>query len=107
MLDGVRVAGTSTGQQHQYMAGLSVWRTRGIRGWAMDLSGAARYARAWALAAAQAGGYLPASLGETELLRDQARYALASAMPAALERGEFVVEYQPMVWLADGRLSGV
>jgi diguanylate cyclase (GGDEF)-like protein/PAS domain S-box-containing protein len=39
--------------------------------------------------------------------REQARYALASAMPAALARGEFVVEYQPMVRLTDGRLTGV
>ncbi len=39
--------------------------------------------------------------------RDLARYALASAMPAALERGEFVVEYQPMVSLVDGLLTGV
>jgi diguanylate cyclase (GGDEF)-like protein/PAS domain S-box-containing protein len=39
--------------------------------------------------------------------RDQARYALAAAMPAALTRGQFVVEYQPMVALEDGRLAGV
>jgi diguanylate cyclase (GGDEF)-like protein len=39
--------------------------------------------------------------------REQARYALASALPAALARGEFVVEYQPMVRLVDGRLTGV
>jgi diguanylate cyclase (GGDEF)-like protein/PAS domain S-box-containing protein len=38
---------------------------------------------------------------------DQERYALASAMPAALADGEFVVEYQPMVRLADGELTGV
>ena len=39
--------------------------------------------------------------------REQARYALASAMPAALAQGEFVVEYQPMVRLADAGLIGV
>src|SRR6266545_2794889 len=39
--------------------------------------------------------------------REQARHALASAMPAALARGEFAVEYQPMVRLTDGRLAGV
>jgi diguanylate cyclase (GGDEF)-like protein/PAS domain S-box-containing protein len=39
--------------------------------------------------------------------REQARYALASAMPAALARGEFVVEYQPMIRLTDGRVVGV
>jgi EAL domain-containing protein (putative c-di-GMP-specific phosphodiesterase class I) len=36
-----------------------------------------------------------------------ARYTLAAAMPAALERGEFFVEYQPLVRLSDGALLGV
>jgi diguanylate cyclase (GGDEF)-like protein/PAS domain S-box-containing protein len=36
-----------------------------------------------------------------------ARYSLAAAMPAALERGEFFVEYQPLVRLSDGALLGV
>jgi diguanylate cyclase (GGDEF)-like protein/PAS domain S-box-containing protein len=36
-----------------------------------------------------------------------ARYSLAAAMPAALERGEFFVEYQPLVRLSDGELLGV
>ncbi|MEJ3745267.1 bifunctional diguanylate cyclase/phosphodiesterase [Actinomycetes bacterium KLBMP 9797] len=35
------------------------------------------------------------------------RYALASAIPAALDRGEFCLEYQPLVSLADGTLLGV
>jgi diguanylate cyclase (GGDEF)-like protein len=35
------------------------------------------------------------------------KYELSSAMPAALERGEFCVEYQPLVCLGDGRISGV
>jgi EAL domain-containing protein (putative c-di-GMP-specific phosphodiesterase class I) len=39
--------------------------------------------------------------------REQARYALAAAMPGALERGEFTVEYQPIVRLAGGTLYGV
>jgi diguanylate cyclase (GGDEF)-like protein/PAS domain S-box-containing protein len=39
--------------------------------------------------------------------RERNRYALASAMPAALARGEFIVEYQPMVRLGDGGLAGV
>jgi diguanylate cyclase (GGDEF)-like protein/PAS domain S-box-containing protein len=34
------------------------------------------------------------------------RYALSAAMPAALERGEFVLEYQPLVRLADARTVG-
>jgi len=35
-----------------------------------------------------------------------ARYTLATAMPAALERDEFVVEFQPLVGLADGAVRG-
>lgn len=36
-----------------------------------------------------------------------ARYGLAAAMPAALEAGEFYVDYQPLVRLSDGHLVGV
>jgi EAL domain-containing protein (putative c-di-GMP-specific phosphodiesterase class I) len=36
-----------------------------------------------------------------------ARYTLSAAMPAALERGEFFVEYQPLVRLNDNALVGV
>jgi diguanylate cyclase (GGDEF)-like protein/PAS domain S-box-containing protein len=36
-----------------------------------------------------------------------ARYALAASMPDALSRGEFVVEYQPIVRLADSEVVGV
>ncbi len=39
--------------------------------------------------------------------REVARYTLAATMPAAVEHGEFVVEYQPLVGFADGRLRGV
>jgi EAL domain-containing protein (putative c-di-GMP-specific phosphodiesterase class I) len=39
--------------------------------------------------------------------RELAQYALAAAMPAALDRREFFLEYQPLVSLADGRLLGV
>jgi diguanylate cyclase (GGDEF)-like protein/PAS domain S-box-containing protein len=35
-----------------------------------------------------------------------ARYTLSTAMPAALDRDEFVVEYQPLVSLADGSVRG-
>jgi diguanylate cyclase (GGDEF)-like protein len=38
---------------------------------------------------------------------DVARWALSAALPAALERGEFTVEYQPMVRLADRAVRGV
>ncbi|MET9439914.1 EAL domain-containing protein [Streptomyces sp. NPDC006610] len=35
------------------------------------------------------------------------RQALASTLRPAIERGEFTLEYQPLVGMADGRLSGV
>ncbi|MFF9162749.1 putative bifunctional diguanylate cyclase/phosphodiesterase [Streptomyces longwoodensis] len=35
------------------------------------------------------------------------RQALASTLRPAIERGEFVLEYQPLVGMADGRLRGV
>lgn len=39
--------------------------------------------------------------------RDLARHALAAAIPAALDRGELFLEYQPIVSLADGSLRGL
>jgi diguanylate cyclase (GGDEF)-like protein len=39
--------------------------------------------------------------------REIARYTLSAALPAALERGEFEVEYQPLVRFTDGQLVGV
>ncbi|MDG4861422.1 EAL domain-containing protein [Streptomyces sp. T-3] len=34
------------------------------------------------------------------------RHGLTTALPAALDRGEFFIEYQPLVHLGDGRVSG-
>ncbi|WP_308042450.1 EAL domain-containing protein [Micromonospora sp. PLK6-60] len=39
--------------------------------------------------------------------RDIARSALAAGLPAALDRGEFVVHYQPIVSLLDGSMRAV
>ncbi|NLU80002.1 EAL domain-containing protein [Micromonospora sp. HNM0581] len=39
--------------------------------------------------------------------RDNARSALAAGLPAALDRGEFVLHYQPIVSLLDGRMLAV
>jgi len=39
--------------------------------------------------------------------RELARYALSAAMPAALDRGDFFLDYQPLVSLRDGGLIGV
>ena len=39
--------------------------------------------------------------------REVARFTLSATMPAALERGEFRLDYQPLVRLADGVVVGV
>ncbi len=39
--------------------------------------------------------------------RDIARYKLAAALPAALDRDEFVLYYQPLVDIADGTIRGM
>jgi diguanylate cyclase (GGDEF)-like protein len=39
--------------------------------------------------------------------RELTRYALSAAMPSALDRGEFCLDYQPLVSLTDGALLGV
>lgn len=39
--------------------------------------------------------------------RDVARYRLAADLPAAVESGQFYCEYQPIVSLADGAVTGV
>ncbi|WP_176732066.1 putative bifunctional diguanylate cyclase/phosphodiesterase [Micromonospora rhizosphaerae] len=39
--------------------------------------------------------------------RELARYALSAAIPTALERGEFYLDYQPLASLRDGTLLGV
>jgi diguanylate cyclase (GGDEF)-like protein len=39
--------------------------------------------------------------------REVARYALSAAMPAALDRHEFTLHYQPLVDLVSGRIRGV
>ena len=39
--------------------------------------------------------------------REVTKFELSASMPAALERGEFFVEYQPLVRLSDGTITGV
>ncbi|MFU8849942.1 putative bifunctional diguanylate cyclase/phosphodiesterase [Micromonospora sp. SL1-18] len=39
--------------------------------------------------------------------RELARYALSAAIPAALDRGEFYLDYQPLTSLRDGRVLGM
>jgi diguanylate cyclase (GGDEF)-like protein/PAS domain S-box-containing protein len=39
--------------------------------------------------------------------REETRYALSATMRPALDRGEFLIEYQPIVGLADGAVLGI
>ena len=69
-----------------------------------DLVKAADTTLSWAKAA----GKRRRSLFDAERhAREMARYTLAATMPAALKRGEFTVEYQPLVRLSDAGICGV
>jgi diguanylate cyclase (GGDEF)-like protein/PAS domain S-box-containing protein len=69
-----------------------------------DLVKAADTTLSWAKAA----GKRRRSLFDAERhAREMARYTLAAAMPGALRRGEFTVEYQPLVRLSDAGICGV
>jgi EAL domain-containing protein (putative c-di-GMP-specific phosphodiesterase class I) len=57
---------------------------------------------------AKASGKGRWALFDPERNKDEvARYALSAAMPAALERHEFTLRYQPLVDLVSGRIRGV
>ncbi|MEN3357119.1 MAG: hypothetical protein V7637_1101 [Mycobacteriales bacterium] len=68
-----------------------------------DLVRAAQIALHWAKAD---GGACWRLFEPERSAEDAARYRLSAAMPAALRRGEFILHYQPLVALADGRLHG-
>jgi EAL domain-containing protein (putative c-di-GMP-specific phosphodiesterase class I) len=57
--------------------------------------------------AKSAGGRRWALFDADRHAREVTRYTLSTTMPAALSRGEFVVEYQPLVRLSDRALLGV
>ncbi|MCX4388586.1 bifunctional diguanylate cyclase/phosphodiesterase [Micromonospora peucetia] len=69
-----------------------------------DLMRAADSTLHWAKAA---GGARWALYDADRDRRDLARYALSAAIPAALERGEFYLEFQPLTSLRDGRVLGM
>ncbi|MGC4805705.1 putative bifunctional diguanylate cyclase/phosphodiesterase [Micromonospora sp. DT233] len=57
---------------------------------------------------AKAAGGSRWSLFDVERNRKElARYALSAAIPAAIERGEFYLDYQPLTSLRDGTVLGV
>jgi diguanylate cyclase (GGDEF)-like protein len=70
---------------------------------ATELIRAAEMALRWAKAA---GGSRWMRYEKGRSARDVRRYRLSAEMPAALERGEFSLAYQPLVSLADGALVG-
>ncbi|MER7332005.1 MULTISPECIES: bifunctional diguanylate cyclase/phosphodiesterase [unclassified Micromonospora] len=69
-----------------------------------DLMRAADSTLHWAKAA---GGARWALYDADRDRQELARYALSAAIPAALERGEFYLDYQPLTSLRDGRMVGV
>ncbi|MGC4896900.1 putative bifunctional diguanylate cyclase/phosphodiesterase [Micromonospora sp. DT31] len=70
----------------------------------MELMRAADSTLHWAKAA---GGARWALFDADRNRRDLARYALSAAIPAALDRGEFYLDYQPLTSLRDGRVLGM
>ncbi|WP_446220751.1 putative bifunctional diguanylate cyclase/phosphodiesterase [Micromonospora sp. IBHARD004] len=58
----------------------------------------------WAKAA---GGARWALFDADRNRRELARYALSAAIPTALDRGEFFLDYQPLAALRDGRVLGM
>jgi EAL domain-containing protein (putative c-di-GMP-specific phosphodiesterase class I) len=57
--------------------------------------------------AKSAGGRRYALFDADRHARELTRYTLSASMPAGLARGEFIIEYQPLVRLSDGLLQGV
>ncbi|MFI1193875.1 putative bifunctional diguanylate cyclase/phosphodiesterase [Micromonospora sp. NPDC020750] len=69
----------------------------------VDLMRAADATLHWAKAA---GGARWSLYDADRNRRELARYALSAAIPAALERGEFYLDYQPLTSLCDGTVLG-
>jgi len=69
-----------------------------------DIMKAADTTLVWAKSA---GGRRYALFDADRHARELTRYTLSASMPAGLARGEFFVEYQPLVRLSDGLLQGV
>ncbi|SCG46658.1 diguanylate cyclase/phosphodiesterase [Micromonospora humi] len=70
----------------------------------MELMRAADSTLHWAKAA---GGARWSLFDPDRNRRELARYALSAAIPAALDRGEFYLDYQPLTSLRDGRVLGM
>lgn len=72
--------------------------------WPEELQRAADAARSWAK---RAGGCRWAVFDAERDAGETSQFALASSVPAAVDRGEFQLYYQPLVELGSGELIGV
>jgi diguanylate cyclase (GGDEF)-like protein/PAS domain S-box-containing protein len=103
-LEVVRLPVAVAGREVVVSASLGVVRHDGDATTGAELMKAADTTMYWAKAA----GRDRYALFDAERHRiDVHRFALSARMPEALARGEFVVEYQPLVRLADQRMVGV
>jgi diguanylate cyclase (GGDEF)-like protein/PAS domain S-box-containing protein len=103
-LEVVRRPVAMAGREVVVSASLGVVRHDGDATTAAELMKAADTTMYWA----KADGRDRYALFDAERHRiDVHRFALSARMPEALTRGEFVVEYQPLVRLSDQRMVGV
>ncbi|MEU1589388.1 bifunctional diguanylate cyclase/phosphodiesterase, partial [Micromonospora sp. NPDC005710] len=103
-LAAIRTPALVDGHELQISASLGIVERQVAGANPTDLMRAADSTLHWAKAAGGARWTLyDAERNQQEL----ARYALSAAIPAALERGEFYLDYQPLTSLRDGSLVGV
>lgn len=103
-LAAVRAPALVDGHELQISASIGIVERQVAGANPSDLMRAADSTLHWAKAA---GGARWALYDAERNQRELARYALSAAIPAALERGEFYLDYQPLTSLRDGSLVGV
>ncbi|WP_433121796.1 putative bifunctional diguanylate cyclase/phosphodiesterase [Micromonospora sp. CA-246542] len=103
-LAAVRTPAVVDGHELQVTASIGIVERQVAGSNPSDLMRAADSTLHWAKSA---GGARWALYDAERNRRELARYALSAAIPAALERGEFYLDYQPLTSLRDGRLLGV
>ncbi|MEU4473744.1 bifunctional diguanylate cyclase/phosphodiesterase [Micromonospora sp. NPDC023888] len=103
-LAAVRAPALVDGHELQISASIGIVERQVAGANPTDLMRAADSTLHWAKSA---GGARWALYDAERNQRELARYALSAAIPAALERGEFYLDYQPLTSLRDGSLVGV
>ncbi|MGC4811947.1 putative bifunctional diguanylate cyclase/phosphodiesterase [Micromonospora sp. DT228] len=103
-LEAVRTPALVDGHELQISASIGIVERQVAGANPTDLMRAADSTLHWAKSA---GGARWALYDAERNQRELARYALSAAIPAALERGEFYLDYQPLTSLRDGSLVGV